>query len=238
MLSPRDFLLYLLLVFDVVFGGPAHARGYKLWLCQRRVFILLVMAALGQTTKLMKMHLLRSAAAFVLSVVLCACPETTVPDGFGAGPVPLKPVEWEGTWSPVDEPGERFAFKVLNAEQGLLELRESMGEGKDEVFTLALRQPVDGKMERGVCFAILKDKKKPAGGLHLLRADGKGRSFLLWAIDHKIVNAALKAGELKGNFITDKDGDHNSLAVDVTNSATLLAPRFWNWTEPTIMVRR
>jgi hypothetical protein len=196
------------------------------------------MAALGQTTFIMKSLLVRSTAALVLGVVLCSCPETTVPDGFGAGPVQLKPVEWEGTWSPVNEPGEIFAFKVLDAEQGLLELRETSGEGKNEAFTLALRQPVDGKMERGVCFAILKDKKKPAGGLHLMRVDGKGRSFLLWGINHQVVNAALKAGELKGNVTTDKDGDHNSLAVEATNSATLLAPRFWNWTEPTIMVRR
>lgn len=187
----------------------------------------------------MKTALLRSAAALLLAAALCACPETTVPDGFGGGPVSLKAADWEGTWSPVDEPEESFSFQVLDAAQGVLELREiKEGGEKDEAFTLTLRETTGGKTEPGLCFAILKDKKKPAGGLHLLRAEGKGRSLLLWAIDHKAVNAALKAGELKGSVTADKDGDHNSLAADPANAAALLAPRFWNWTEPTVMVRR
>jgi hypothetical protein len=202
-------------------------------------FILPAQSALGQDAARMKIAFIRSAAAFVLAAALCACPETSVPDGFGSGPMPLKEAEWGGVWSPVDEPEETFSFQVLDAAQGLLELRETKdGEKKDETFTLALRQTAAEKKEAGLCFAILKDKKKPAGGLHLLRVANNGRSFLLWAIDHKAVNAAIKAGELKGSVRADKDGDHNSLAADPANAAALLAPRFWNWTAPTVMVRR
>ncbi len=186
----------------------------------------------------MKTIFLRVCLSLALSMVLCACPETTVPDGFGAAPVRLKPAEWEGTWSPVDEPEEKLSLKVLDAEQGVLELKEQGEAEPSETFTLTLRQSVDGKNQPQVCFAILKNAKNPAGGLHLLRVDGRGRSFLLWSINHQEVSAALRAGELKGKVTADKDGDHNQLAAEAANASALLAPRFWNWTNPSVMMRR
>lgn len=189
----------------------------------------------------MKTLPVRFLAVLTILCGLTACPETTVPDGFGTGPVALKASDWQGGWSPADEPGEVFEFQVADATQGLLELHEKKPadeKKKPEVFSFSLRQS-GVKTGQGLCFAILKDKAKPGPGtLHLMRPALKD-VFILWGVDHEAVTAALKTGELKGGLeAPDKDGIHNSLAADPANYAVLLAPKFWKWTEPTVMVRR
>jgi hypothetical protein len=189
----------------------------------------------------MKTQLVRSLALLTILCGLTACPETTVPDGFGVGPVGLKAGDWQGDWSPVDEPGEVFEFQVADGPQGVLELHEKKPADerkKPEVFSLSLRHS-GVKSGQGLCFAILKEKAKPGPGtLHLMRPAQKD-VFVLWGVDHEAVTAALKAGELKGGLeAPDTDGIHYSLGADPVNYTVLLAPKFWKWTEPTVMVRR
>lgn len=188
----------------------------------------------------MKPSFFRLAAGLALTLLLTACPETHVADDFGAAAVKLKPAEWEGSWHPADEADEVFTFHVRDAEKGLLELHEAAPKDKTkkpEVFTLTLRDS-GIKSESKLLFAILKDTAKPENGtLHLLRRSDDD-VFLLWAIHHDAVTAAIKSGELKGSVRPDKDGPHNSLASDPANYPKLLDPKFWNWTEPSVLVRQ
>jgi hypothetical protein len=187
----------------------------------------------------MKTHLPRLFAAIGIVTLLTACPETYVADDFGATALHLKPAEWEGSWHPADDADEVFTFRVRDAGQGMLELQEAKPEDKTkkpEVFTLALRE-TGTKTDSKLLFAILKDATKTENGkLHLLRRPDDN-VFLLWAINQDAVTAALKSGELQGTSKPDKDGPHNTLATDYANYPKLLDPKFWNWTEPTVMVR-
>lgn len=183
------------------------------------------------------LHLIISLA---LTLLLTACPETHVADDFGSPPLKLKTAEWEGSWHPADDADEIFSFRVRDAEKGLLELHEATPKGKTKkpaVFTLALRDS-GIKSESKLLFAILKDSAKPENGtLYLLRRSDDN-VFLLWAIDHDAVTTAIKSGELKGSVLPDKDGPHNSLASDPANYPKLLDPKFWKWTEPSVLVRQ
>ncbi|MBK8037571.1 MAG: hypothetical protein IPK22_10600 [Verrucomicrobiaceae bacterium] len=188
----------------------------------------------------MQTSFFRLAAGLALTLLLTACPETHVADDFGSSPVKLKTADWEGSWHPADEADEVFTFHVRDAAQGLLELHEATPKGKTkkpEVFTLALRDS-GIKSESKLLFAILKDSAKPENGtLYLLRRSDDD-VFLLWAIDHDAVTTAIKSGELKGRVLPDKDGPHNSLASDPANYPKLLDPKFWKWTEPSVLVRQ
>ncbi len=188
----------------------------------------------------MKPLFFRLAAGLALTLLLTACPETYVADDFGSAAVKLKPTDWEGSWHPADEVDEAFTFRVRDAEKGQLELHEATPKDKTkkpEVFTLTLRDS-GIKSESKLLFAILKDTAKPENGtLHLLRRS-KDDVFLLWAINDDAVTAAIKSGELKGRVLPDKDGPHHSLASDAANYPKLLDPKFWKWTEPTVMMRR
>lgn len=183
------------------------------------------------------LHLIISLA---LTLLLTACPETYVADDFGSAEVKLKPAEWEGSWHPADDADEVFSFRVHDAEKGLLELQEAAPKEKTKkpaVFALTLRDS-GIKSESKLLFAILKDTAKPENGtLHLLRRPDD-HVFLLWAINHDAVTAAIKSGELKGSVLPDKDGPHNSLASDPANYPKLLDPKFWKWTEPSVLVRQ
>jgi hypothetical protein len=187
----------------------------------------------------MNTSVLRLAASLALIVLLTACPETYVADDFGSAPVKLKAAEWEGSWHPADEADEVFTFRVRDAAQGLLELQEATPKDKTkkpEVFTLALRE-TGTKADSKLLFAILKDSAKTEKGtLHLLRRSDD-KAFLLWAINQDAVTAAMKSGELQGTSKPDKDGPHLTLATDPANYPKLLDPKFWKWTEPSVMVR-
>jgi hypothetical protein len=188
----------------------------------------------------MKNSFLRFAASLALTVLLTSCPETYVADDFGSAPVKLKTADWEGYWHPADDADEVFTFRVRDAEKGLLELQEATPKDKTkkpEVFTFALRE-TGTRTDSKLLFAIFKDTAKTEyGTLHLLRRfDDK--VFLLWAINQDAVTAALKSGELQGTSKPDKDGPHHTLASDPANYPKLLDPKFWKWTEPTVMMRR
>ncbi len=73
----------------------------------------------------MKTNILRLATSIAFAVLLTACPETCVPDNFGAAALSLKAADWEGNWHPADEPKEVFTFRVRDAEQGVIELQEA-----------------------------------------------------------------------------------------------------------------
>ncbi len=187
----------------------------------------------------MKTHLLRLTAAIGIVTLLSACPETYVADDFGAAAHQLKPAEWEGSWHPADDADELFTFRARDDGQGVLELLEAAPRDKTkkpEIFSLALRE-TGAKTDSKLLFAILKDTAKTENGtLHLLRRPDDN-VFLLWAVNQDAVTSALKSGELQGSSKPDKDGPHNTLATDPANYPKLLDPKFWNWTEPTVMIR-
>ncbi|MFM2178199.1 MAG: hypothetical protein RL015_2297 [Verrucomicrobiota bacterium] len=187
----------------------------------------------------MNMKTLYLSACIALTVLLTACPETHVADDFGSAAVTLKTAEWEGLWHPAEHDDEVFIFRIRDAEKGLLELQEVSPKDKakkPEFFTLALRE-TGAKAESKLLFAILKDSAKTENGtLHLLRRSDHN-AFLLWAINQDAVTAALKSGELQGTSKPDKDGPHHTLATDPANYPKLLDPKFWKWTEPSVMVR-
>ena len=188
----------------------------------------------------MKTSLVRLFSSLALVTLLTACPETYVADDFGTAPAKLKSTEWEGSWHPADDADEIFTFRVRDAEKGQLELQEAEPKDKTkkpELFTLTLRES-GIESESKLIFAILKDTAKPENGtLHLLRRSDDD-VFLLWAISDDAVTAAIKSGELKGSVLTDKDGPHNSLVSDSANYPKLLDPKFWKWTEPSVLVRQ
>ena len=188
----------------------------------------------------MKTSFLRFAASLALTVLLTSCPETYVADDFGSAAVKLKSADWEGSWHPADDVDEVFTFHVRDAAQGLIELVEATPKDKTkkpEVFTLALRE-TGTKTDSKLLFAILKDSAKTENGtLHLLRRSGD-KAFHLWAINQDAITAALKSGELQGTSKPDKDGPHHTLATDPANYPKLLDPKFWKWTEPSVLVRQ
>ncbi len=187
----------------------------------------------------MKLFIPRLAACLALSLLLTACPETTVPDNFGTTPVRLKGSDWNAQWRPVDEEKELFTLRLRDAAQGVIELQETTPKDpkkKPEIFTLTLRE-TGTKTDEKLQFAIFKDTSKPDNGTpHLIRSPKSG-VFILWSIDHDAVTAAIKSGELQGSITPDKDGPHSSLAADPQNYPKLLSPKFWKWTEPTVMTR-
>jgi hypothetical protein len=187
----------------------------------------------------MKPIIARLTTSLALCLLLSACPETTVSDSFGTAPVRLKEVDWAGNWRPADEVKELFTFRVKDAAQGVLELRETAPKDpkkKPVIFSLTLRQ-IGTKTDEKLHLAILKDTGKTDDGTpHLIRPSKDG-VFILWAIDHEAVTAAIKSGELQGRIIPDKDGPHNSLTADPKNYPQLLSPKFWKWTEPMVMMR-
>jgi hypothetical protein len=187
----------------------------------------------------MMTNILRFVGSILLVTLFTACPETYVTDNFGASAVSLKNTDWDGQWHPADEPKEDFTFRVRDASHGILELQETTTKDpkkKPEIFTLSLRE-TGTKSEEKLYFAILKDTTKTDDGtLHLIRP-AQENVFILWAIDSDAVTAALKSGELQGTIVPDKDGPHNKLAADPKNYPQLLAPKFWKWTEPIVMLR-
>ena len=187
----------------------------------------------------MKPVIARLTTSLAICLLLSACPETTVSDSFGTAPVRLKEADWDGNWRPADEGKELFTFRVKDAAQGVLELRETAPKDpkkKPEIFSLTLRQ-IGAKTDDRLHLGILKDTGKTDDGTpHLIRPS-KDDVFILWAIDHEAVTAAIKSGELQGRIIPDKDGPHNSLTTDPKNYPQLLSPKFWKWTEPLVMMR-
>lgn len=196
----------------------------------------------------MKTKLLHLLGGVAMAAFLTACPETTVPDNFGATTIGLKPEnaeEWEGSWHPVDDPKEVFTFHVSDAKQGLMEIRDvpdPTAEPQDppkkpNLYTLTLRD-TGVNTEEKLHFAIIKDTSKPDNGtLYLIRYPKDG-VCILWGIDHEAVSAAITSREIQGLTKRDKDNDpHNSLGDDPADYPKLLAPKFWKWTEPAVMVK-
>ena len=190
----------------------------------------------------MKTVFLQIFGSIALAAVLTSCPETTVPDGFGAGPVGFKPeavADWEGSWHPVDAPKETFTFQVKDAKMGILELREvspSDPAKKPDVFTLTVRD-TGVKTDEELYFAIVKEVTEAKDGTLYLMRPPKDGVLLLWGIDHDAVSAAIQARQLQGRTKNEKDGPHNALADSPEDYPKLLSPGFWKWTQPAVLVK-
>ncbi|GEP42153.1 hypothetical protein [Brevifollis gellanilyticus] len=198
----------------------------------------------------MKTKLFQVLACVAMAALLTSCPETTVPDNFGATTIGLKPEnaeEWEGSWHPVDDPKEVFVFHVTDAPKGLMEIRDvpvpdPAASPQDppkppNIYTLMLRD-TGVTTEEKLHFAIVKDTAKPGNGtLYLVRYPQDG-VCILWGIDHEAVSAAITSGEIQGLTKRDKDKNPQSaLGDDPADYPKLLSPKFWKWTEPAVLVK-
>jgi hypothetical protein len=180
--------------------------------------------------------LLRGFAVALLACVLTACPETTVNDDFGLKPAILKPADWNGTWTPVDD-DDAVHFAVTNTEPDLLVLTEP---GKKDAKPIAfhIRRASDDSQIK-LCFAVAHErdaKKNGAASLFLMRTADDGVLYS-WNINHDAVAAAIKSGQLQGIVQTGKDGPHSHLDSTAANYEKLLEPQFWNWSDPTCLKR-
>jgi hypothetical protein len=109
-------------------------------------------------------------------------------------------------------------------------------DGFQKPYPFKANIAVDDRFDQKIS-AILKDTSKPdIGTLHLIRSPKSG-VFILWSINHDVVTAAIKSGELQGSITPNKDGPHSSLATDPQNYPKLLSLKFWKWTEPAVMTR-
>lgn len=190
----------------------------------------------------MKTSLVRSLAALGVACLLTACPETEVGPDFGFSSVVLKAADWDGTYEVLDD-DDLMQLQVTDGPKGQITLTEVPGpqdkkDKKDKPLILTLRRATQDKDDR-LYFATLREhgKTEPDLPLYLLRATGEG-SILLWMVDDKKVEAAIKSGQLKGSVKPDKDGAHSRLDSDAANYPVILQPQFWNWTEPAVMQRR
>lgn len=181
--------------------------------------------------------IVRSIALSAVALVLCSCPETQVPKNFGAQPLKLKAADWEGFWS---EPGDKdgMEFVITNAAQGEFTAKE-----KKEQIRAVVREISKGEEGKDLAFLIHFDKDATEfGSFNLIRRPEKG-AFCLWNLNHEVVEAAVKSGELKGELKpvkkTDKEDAHNHvrLAADPTNYTKLLGAKYWDWTQPGFFVR-
>ncbi|MFN0075733.1 MAG: hypothetical protein ACKVY0_04585 [Prosthecobacter sp.] len=179
--------------------------------------------------------LLRLSVCVLLGCVLTACPETTVGDDFGLQPLALEASDWNGSWQPLDD-DDVLQFTVTDAAQGLLRMTEP-GKKDDQPLEFKLRRAAaDDKIK--LCFALLRDKDAaPAvSQLHLMRAPQEG-ALLAWMINDEAVEAAIKAGQLKGTTKRVKNDPKNHLDSVPANYTKLLEPQFWNWSEPSVLKR-
>lgn len=183
----------------------------------------------------MKTVLLRLAASVLVICFLSACPETTVDEDFGHKPLVLKPDDWNGLWTEVDD-DDKMLFTIIAPAKGVLRISDP-DDKKDKPSDLRLhRASADDKMK--LCFALMLDQKDQGAKtqIMLMRQPEDG-VILIWMIDDLAVEKALKAGQLKGTTQRIKDDPHNHLATDPANHAKLLEPQFWNWSEPMILKR-
>jgi hypothetical protein len=179
-----------------------------------------------------------------LSCLLTSCPETTVGSDFGPAPVQLDASDWNGLY---DVPGEKDTMKleVTNAVQGEFTLTEQPSadepaDKKDKPTLITLRHASKDNKE-DLRFATLRDPSEPFGTkqpLYLLRTLDDDR-IVLWMIDQDAVEAAVKAGTLKGtNIKTEKDGTHCHLASDPANYVQLIQPHYWKWQQPAMLAKQ
>lgn len=185
----------------------------------------------------MKTSITSLLMAIGLSMVLCSCPETTVPKDFGVKPLKLSKGDWEGEWSEAGKGNEDgILFTVSDAAKGTLVAK---GKEKDD-------KPIDvivhsaGARDDKICFLTYTDKPADARGPLRLASKPKDGVFLLWDANHGEIEKAVKAGELTGRLVKGDKADHTHTELDAvtSNYARLLEPRFWNWSEPQTFVRR
>lgn len=178
---------------------------------------------------------LRIFGSAFLACLLSACPETTVNEDFGVNPPAVDAADWSGSWQAIDD-DDVIQFTVTDAEKGVIRMTEP-DDKDDEPVEFHLRQAAAGD-KSGLQFALITEKaSKPAKiTLHLLRQAEEG-ILLLWTLDDEAVEAALKAGQLKGTTQRVKNEPHNHLDSDPANATKLLAPQFWRWTEPAVLKR-
>jgi len=180
--------------------------------------------------------LLRLCACLLLGCVLTACPETTVNDDFGLKPLALKASDWSGNWQPIDD-DDKTDFSVIDAKQGLIRITDPDKKEAEPIEFKIRRASADDKVN--LFFALIHEKGTKPGSftLYILRHSDKGILFL-WCIEHDAIEAAIKAGELKGTTKRVKDDPHNHLDSVPANYTKLLEPQFWNWSEPSVLKRQ
>jgi hypothetical protein len=174
--------------------------------------------------------------AIGLTMVLCSCPETTVPITFGTSPLKLSKADWNGKWTEAGKPAtESIVFTVSDAAKGRF---TAQGSGKDDKPIEVLVHSA-GAPEDKLCFLTYIDKPTDSRGPLRLVSKPKDGVFLLWDVNHAEIQKAIKSGELKGRLVKgDKeDHKHSEVDADVSNYGKLLEPRFWNWSEPETFVR-
>lgn len=178
---------------------------------------------------------LRVLGSAFLACLLAACPETTVNEDFGVKPSAVDAADWSGSWQAIDD-DDVIQFTVTDAQSAVIRMTEP-DDKDDEPVEFRLRQAAAGD-KSGLQFALIteKDSKPAKTTLHLLRQAEEG-ILLLWTLDDEAVEAALKAGQLKGTTQRVKNEPHNHLDSDPANPPKLLAPQFWRWTEPAILKR-
>ena len=171
-----------------------------------------------------------------LTLVLCSCPETTIPTDFGIAPFKLNKSDWNGTWAAAGKPAtEGVVFTVSDGVNGQL---TAQGTSKDDKPLLIIVRTA-GALEDKLCFlTYMAAATDPRGPLRLITKPKDG-VFVLWDANHGEIEKAVKAGELKGRQVKgDKDDHkHTELDADGSNYTKLLEPRFWNWSEPETFVR-
>lgn len=178
---------------------------------------------------------LRFCVCVLLACALSACPETTVNEDFGLKPLELKSDDWNGLWMPLDD-DNKIQFTVTDATKGILQMTEP-DEKSDKPMSFHLRRASADKTVK-LCFALTRDQdaKEPKTQVHLFRMPEEG-VILAWMLDDLAVEKAIKTGLLKGTTQRVKDDPHNHLDTDAANCERLLEPRFWNWSEPSILKR-
>ncbi len=185
----------------------------------------------------MKKPIYLASIAIGLSLLLCSCPETTVPTNFGVQPLKLNTSDWEGHWSGAGAKDEKdsVVFTITDAAKGIF---NAQGTGKDdkpiEVFVHTA-----GSKEDKLCFLTYSDKPSDLRGPLRLVSKPKDGVFLLWDANHEAIEKAIKAGELKGKIVKGDKEDHKHSQVDAdpSNYPKLLEPKYWNWSEPETFVR-
>lgn len=190
----------------------------------------------------MKPRLLRLLACIGLAAMLSSCPETTVGPDFGLQAATLKAEYWNGTYEVAGD-DDVFKVEVSDAAKGQLTLTEVPADekkDKHEPLLLTLRRASLEKDDEDLHFATLIEEGKKTENLPLYLVETKSKDdILLWGVNQKAVEAAIKAGTLKGSLkVPDKDGPHCHLDSDPANYAQLVQPQFWQWREPAALVRQ
>lgn len=180
--------------------------------------------------------------AAVAMLSLTACPETKVPRHFGSKPLHLNADDWNGVWK---APGEAdgMTFTVTNAATGEMTVAFPDKDKKEEPLAVIVSEVTGTDDSKDLAFLIhFEGEEKDVGPFNLIRRPEKG-VLQMWSAKHDVIEAAVKAGELKGELIkvakTKDEAEHNHtrLAADPSNYPKLLNPKFWEWTKPEPLLR-